>query len=104
MDGAGLVFLLAPLVHRDAPELAELLKRRLKLALVVGGARHDDGVLSVPIPVIREARVRLRMNRVLDLCVPPVFAAVGRDFDPGDLAAAGPGDTRDLVVAAAAHL
>src|SRR5262245_66395306 len=42
VDGARLVFLLAPLIHRDAPELAQLGERRLKLALVVGGARDND--------------------------------------------------------------
>src|SRR5262245_55371581 len=41
VDGAGLVFLLAPLVHRDAPVLAQLRECRLNLARLVGGTRHD---------------------------------------------------------------
>ena len=79
-------------------------KRRLDLARLVGGARLDDGLLAVPIPVEREARVRLRMDRILELPVPPVLAAVGRDLDPGDLAAAGPGDARDLRIAFGGHM
>src|ERR1700761_4368729 len=81
----------------QAPDFLELRKRRLHIAALVGGAAHDDGRLSVPVPGKAEARQRAGKHRLLKLRRRPASSFVRGDIDTGDLAMTAPGDARDFV-------
>src|SRR5215470_8388935 len=75
----------------------KLLVRWLGIASLVSRTALDNGWRAIPDPREAEARLRNRQHRVLQRREAPILAAIGRDFDPGDLSAAGPGETGDLV-------
>src|SRR6218665_2976913 len=84
----------APAAHR-----AQLGIGRLHMAGLVGGAAHHQGRLAVPGPGQVEAAQAAVEHRRLEPCGLPVAAAVDRDVDLPDLAAARPGQAADVVEA-----
>src|SRR5687767_1117945 len=84
-------------IERPVPILGDLRARRLDLADLVGAAREDLGLVSVPVPRKRESRVRHALRGSLNLRGAPARAAVGRDFDFSDGSAARPREASDLV-------
>src|SRR6185503_15284023 len=74
------------------PELGDLFARRLNLTDLVGAAREQLRLFSVPMPLIAEPGMGHALWRSLELSLVPFLAAVGRHFHLLDGAAAGPGE------------
>src|SRR5262245_22286065 len=83
------------------PVLGDLCSRRLNRTQFVRAARLKLGLLSVPIPHVTEPGMRHAMRGPLDLGVVPTPAAVRGHFHFLDGSATGPGQTANLVEAAA---
>src|SRR6516162_11518916 len=79
------------------PFIDKLLVCRLGIASLVGRAALDDGWSPIPDPREAKAGMRDRQNRILQRREAPAVAAIGRNFDPNNFAATGPGKTGDLV-------
>src|SRR5215467_4098352 len=75
-------------IERLVPELGDLCARRLDRTEFVRAAQLELGFTSVPVPLIREPRVRHALCGSLDLGVVPVRAAVSGHFHFRDGAAA----------------
>src|ERR1700704_3043091 len=84
-------------LHRHVPPLGDLLSQRLHLPDLVGGARKNLGLLSIPSPRIAEPHVRLGLGSRLELGEFPFLPAVSGDFHGLKGAPAGPGQPADLV-------
>src|SRR6202049_4980207 len=85
-------------------ELGDLLQRRLLLPDLVGAARHDLGLVAIPIPLISEPDVRHALWDHLELGGVPLLPAIGGDLHGLDGAAAGPSQPGDLVGSLAGQL
>src|SRR6188768_11816 len=83
------------------PVLGDLLARGLLLANLVDAPRHDLGLVAVPIPLVGETAMGHPLRRATEFGLVPFLAAVGRDLDQLDGAAARPGQAADLVEALA---
>src|SRR5262245_27896973 len=84
-------------LHRHFPPLGDLLSQRLHLPDLVGGARKNLGLPSIPSPRIAEPHMRHALWRRLELGEVPLLPAVGGDFHGPNGAPAGPGQPADLV-------
>src|SRR5688572_15189615 len=84
-------------IERLVPVFGDLFSRRLDLADLVSTARKDLGLVSVPVPLMSESRMRHALRCPLDLGDVPALAAVGGDFHLANGAATGPGQASDLV-------
>src|SRR5689334_14094277 len=87
------------LIEGLVPVLGDLLARRLRLADLVDAARHDFGLVAVPLPRVGEQAMGHPLRRSLELRQVPFLAAVGGDLYLLDGAAAGPGQATDFVEA-----
>src|SRR6267142_1504362 len=88
-------------LKRYVPVLGDLLSRRLLLPDLVGAARKNLGLVSIPIPVIAKPGVRHALCSPLDLGGVPLPPAIGGYFHGTNGAPAGPGQPADLVESAA---
>src|SRR6476646_3392859 len=88
-------------IERHVPILGDLLSRRLHLPDLVGGARNNLGLVSIPIPLIAEPCVRHALWSGLDLGAVPLPPAIGGYLHGTNGAPAGPGQPADLVESAA---
>src|SRR6185295_2001102 len=86
------------------PELGDLFARRLHLTDLVGAARQQLRLFSVPVPLIAETGMGHTLRHGLELGLVPFLAAVGGHFHLLDGAATGPGEAADLVEAFAGQL
>src|SRR5688500_2352152 len=77
----------------DAADLAQRVLGRLHIAGLVDGARLQEQRLAVPLMLEVKARTGLVQHRAVQPRGLPVAAAVERDIDPRDLAAARPGQS-----------
>src|SRR5215831_18163113 len=68
------------LVQRFVPVFCNFGAGGLDRPQLVRAARHEDALLSVPIPVVAEAGMRHGKRRRPKVCILPVPAAVRRDF------------------------
>src|SRR5947209_3590293 len=75
----------------------ELLSRGLPLADLVGAARQNLSLGSIPFPRVGEPDVRHALWSVLELGAVPLPPAIGGYFHGLDGAAAGPGEPADLI-------
>src|SRR5215471_7308921 len=91
-------------IKRLVPVLGDLLSRRLHLPDLVGAARKNLGLVSIPIPRIAEPAVRHGLWSPLDLGGVPLPPAIGGHFHGTNGAPAGPGQPADLVESAARQL
>src|SRR5262249_14407532 len=91
-------------LERHVMILGDLLSRRLHLPDLVGGARKNLGLVSIPSPLIGEPDVRHALWSPLELGDVPLLPAVGGDFHGTNGAPAGPGQPGDLVESAAGEL
>src|SRR5215468_9577055 len=89
------------LIEGLVPVPGDLLARRLGLANLVDAARHDLGLVAVPIPRVSEQAKGHPLRRSLELRLVPFLAAVGGDLYLLDGDAAGPGQATDFVEALA---
>src|SRR5499427_1950643 len=89
------------LIEGLVPVLGDLLARRLRLADLVDAARHDLGLVAVPLPRVGEQAKGHPLRRSLELRLVPFLAAVGGDLYLLDGAAAGPGQATDFIEALA---
>src|SRR5258708_28702666 len=89
------------LIEGLVPVLGDLLARRLRLADLVDAARHDLGLVAVPLPPVGEQAMGHPLRRSLELRLVPFLAAVCGDLYLLDGAAAGPGQATDFVEALA---
>src|SRR5438132_1847383 len=89
---------------RHVPPLGDLLSQRLHLPDLVGGARKNLGRVSIPSPLIAEPDVRHALWCRLELGEVPLLPAIGGYLHGTNGAAAGPGQTADLVESAAGQL
>ena len=78
---------------------AQLAIRWLDITGVIHSTRLQNDRLAIPVPRQAEAGQCLGLNRGFQLGALPVDAAIGRDVDLFDLAAARPGQAGDRVVA-----
>src|SRR5207244_11634303 len=92
------------LIEGLVPVLGDLLARRLRLADLVDAARHDLGLVAVPLPRVGEQAKGHPLRCSLELRLVPFLAAVGGDLYLLDGAAAGPGQATDFVEALAQPL
>src|SRR5688572_16614796 len=83
----------------DRALLCDLLHARLHVPRAVDRAAHQQRGLAIPIPRRLEAREALVHDRLLELRLAPVLAAVDRNVDRANLAGAGPCESGDLVEA-----
>src|SRR5262249_14794196 len=77
----------------DPAIFAQLVLAWLHVTRFIHGAGLQQQLAAIPVELVIEARERPVPNGAIDLCRTPVAAAVERDVDARDLAAAGPGDT-----------
>src|SRR5687768_16209606 len=91
-------------LKRHVPVLGDLLSRWLRLPDVVGAARKDLRLVSVPIPPIAEPGERHPLWRPLEFGAVPLPTAIGGDLDELDRSPTGPGQAADLVESAAGQL
>src|SRR6266850_1104260 len=91
-------------LHRHVPPLGNLLSQRLHLPDLVGGARKNLGLVSIPIPVIAEPDVRHALWSPLELGEVPFLPAIGGYFHGLNGAPAGPGQPADFVESTAGQL
>src|SRR5580704_18868810 len=91
-------------LKRHVPVLGDLLSRRLHLPDLVGAARKNLGLVSIPIPLIAEPGVRHALWCPLDLGGVPLPPAIGGYLHGTNGAPAGPGQPADLVESAAGQL
>src|SRR5215510_7239210 len=87
--------------HRHLPPLGDLLSQRLHLPDLVGGARQNLGLGSIPGPLVAEPHVRHALWSRLELGAVPLLPAIGGYLYGTNGAAAGPGEPCDLVKPAA---
>src|SRR5258707_13532905 len=88
-------------IERHVPVLGDLLSRRLHLSDLVGAARKNLGLVSIPSPRIAEPGVRHALWSRLDLGAVPPPPAIGGYLHGANGAPAGPGQPADLVESAA---
>src|SRR5438552_6166843 len=74
----------------DAPVSIQLRQRRLNLTLIIGAARLEHRLFSVPGPVESKPGMRFRKHRCLKFRFLPAPAAVDRHLDLADRATTGP--------------
>src|SRR5467141_3260005 len=86
---------------RHVPVLGDLLSRRLLLPDLVGAARKNLGLVSIPIPRIAEPDVRHALCSPLDLGGVPLPPAIGGYLHGMNGAPARPGQPAELVESAA---
>src|SRR5262245_63339894 len=79
----------------DRAALLDVLHGRLHVAVAVDRTAHEHRRLAVPVPRRLEARQALVHDRLFELRLAPVLAAVGRDVDRADLARARPSESGD---------
>src|SRR5215471_2550462 len=91
-------------LKRHVPVLGDLLSRRLLLPDLVGAARKNLGLVSIPIPLIAKPGVRHALCSPLDLGAVPLPPAIGGYLHGTNGAPAGPGQPADLVESAAGQL
>src|SRR5215468_3498621 len=84
-------------LKRHVPVLGDLLSRRLLLPDLVGAARKNLGLVSIPIPLIAKPGVRHALCSPLDLGAVPLPPAIGGYLHGTNSAPAGPGQPADLV-------
>src|SRR5579864_1218441 len=84
----------------ESPHSRCLRGQRLTGAPLIRRAGRDDRLFPVPGPRERKPRMRLGMNRTLNLRLFPGFASIDGDLNPGDFAPAGPGDAANLLESA----
>src|ERR1700682_4448397 len=84
-------------IKRHVPVLGDLLSHRLHLPDLVGAARKNLGLVSIPIPLIAESGVRHALWCPLDLGGVPLPPAIGGYLHGTDGTPAGPGQAADLV-------
>src|SRR6266550_3272309 len=84
-------------IERHVPVLGDLLSRRLHLPDLVGAARKNLGLVSIPSPRIAEPGVRHALWSRLDLGGVPIPPAIGGYLHGANGAPAGPGQPADLV-------
>src|SRR5919202_1486706 len=92
------------LIQRLVEEPGDLCARRLHRTQFVRAARKELGLVSVPVPLIRESRMRHPLRRSLDLGIVPALAAVCGHFHLANGSATGPCQASDLVETAARQL
>src|SRR6185436_584029 len=83
--------------------LDEILPARLDITRVVFASRREQGFTAIPAPRPAEARVRVREDGRLQFGLRPRQAAISRDVDAPNRAAAGPRQAGDFVHARAAQ-
>src|ERR1700721_1069783 len=81
---------------RHAQSLGHFLSSRLDRSGVVGGARHNHVLVSIPVPHIAEPGVRLAKRNPLKLGFVPRLPAVGGYLHLTNAAIAGPSPPGDL--------
>src|SRR6202158_4722135 len=81
---------------RHVPVLGDLLSRRLHLPDLVGAARKNLGLVSIPIPLIAEPGVRHALWSPLELGRVPLPPAIGGYLHGTNRAPAGPGTPHDF--------
>src|SRR6266478_8379002 len=91
-------------LERHVPVFGDLLSRRLHLPDLVGAARENLGLVSIPIPRIAEPGVRHALRSSLDLGAVPLPPAIGGYLHGTNGAPAGPCQAADLVESAAGQL
>src|SRR6266566_6847947 len=91
-------------IERHVPVLGDLLSRRLHLPDLVGAARKNLGLVSIPSPRIAEPCVRHALWSRFDLGAVPLPPAIGGYLHGTNGAPAGPGQPADLVESAAGQL
>src|SRR6266571_4617995 len=79
------------------PPIGDLLSHRLPLPDLVGAARQNRGLGSIPLPWVGESDVRHALWSVLELGAVPLLSAIGGYFHGLDGAASGPGEPADLI-------
>src|SRR5215467_14518262 len=89
---------------RHVPVLGDLLSRRLLLPDLVGAARKNLGLVSIPIPLIAKPGVRHTLWGPLELGAVPLPPAIGGYLHGTNGAPAGPGQPADLVESGAGQL
>src|SRR5262245_18983659 len=88
-------------LHRHVPPLRDLLSQPLHLPDLVGGARKNLDLGSIPSPLVAEPHVRHALWSRLELGAVPLLPAIGGYLHRTNGAAAGPGQPGDLVESAA---
>src|ERR1051326_5912409 len=86
------------------PVFSDFGARGLNRTQVVGAARHQDALFSVPLPGIAEARVRHGQRGRAKLGVLPGLAGIEGDLNAADRSRAGPRQSGDFVDAGAGEL
>src|SRR5271154_1928912 len=91
-------------LKRHVPVLGDLFSRGLHLPDLVGAARNNLGLVSIPIPRIAEPGVRHALWSPLELGGVPLPPTIGGYLHGMNGAPAGPGQPADLVESAAGQL
>src|SRR5215469_13791343 len=87
----------AGLIRRVVPIFRDFGSCGLNRAELVGAARHQHTLFSVPFPVEAETSMRHSMRRCAKLRILPARAAIGGHFHASHRTCAGPCQTADFV-------